>query len=628
MSNFFDANTNILMGNSEIIPLEKPFSTNDEIKNAVQNTILSASGWRRIFAESGNEEDNTTEIGKTNTILSVFMADCFVDFIKEKSKKKQPIIAVAIDARPTGSQIAQAMIRIFLARGLKVNYLFIASAPEIMAYARDFDGFVYISASHNPIGHNGVKFGLNDGGVIPGTDAIPLAEEFKKRVLAPNAGEKALELLSSCKNELLQSVFEQSQKHKADALESYTNFTKLVVSNETEKAKQNDFFELIQKNCKQNPIGIVCDMNGSARTVSIDKEFFAALNIPFYAINNKPQQIVHGIIPEPENLIYCAEEILKLQKTNPEAILGYMPDCDGDRGNIVFMNKKSGECEVLKAQEVFALSAMAETAHLYQQGLLKNGAKAAIVVNDPTSMRIEEIAQAFGVEVFRAEVGEANVVNLAREKRDEGYIVRILGEGSNGGNITHPAAVRDPINTIFAILKLLTLKDTQNQKGLFHIWCDLSNQSDKYLNDFSLDDVLKTLPIYTTTGVSEKRAITKITQSNHSILKANYQKVFELQWKQKKEFLQENFGIFDYEAICNNGTKEKRNISDYSISNKGGLKILFKGKNKENVAFLWMRGSGTEPVFRIMCDLKGKKPKQEQELLAWHEEMLQIADKM
>ena len=34
-----------------------------------------------------------------------------------------------------------------------------------MAASHRYDGFFYISASHNPIGHNGYKFGVN-GGVL------------------------------------------------------------------------------------------------------------------------------------------------------------------------------------------------------------------------------------------------------------------------------------------------------------------------------------------------------------------------------------------------------------------------------------------------------------------------------
>ena len=40
-----------------------------------------------------------------------------------------------------------------------------------------------------------------------------------------------------------------------------------------------------------------------------------------------------------------------------------------------------------------------------------------------------------------------------------------------------------------------------------------------------------------------------------------------------------------------------------------------------------MRGSGTEPVFRIMCDVKGDNPQMEKELLQWLTEMLELADK-
>jgi phosphoglucomutase len=39
-----------------------------------------------------------------------------------------------------------------------------------------------------------------------------------------------------------------------------------------------------------------------------------------------------------------------------------------------------------------------------------------------------------------------------------------------------------------------------------------------------------------------------------------------------------------------------------------------------------MRGSGTEPVFRIMCDVKGNRPEMEKEFLQWETEMLQKAD--
>jgi phosphoglucomutase len=373
-------------------------------------------------------------------------------------------------------------------------------------------------------------------------------------------------------------------------------------------------------------------MNGSARSLSLDREFLQECGIGFDAINNKPREIVHAIIPEPENLVHCARFMEEQKSSNPSITLGYMPDCDGDRGNIVYWDDASGKSQVLEAQEVFALSVLAELAYLdYKNESTGEKVKAGVSVNDPTSMRIEEIAAAFGATVFRAEVGEANVVNLAREARQKGYTVPILGEGSNGGNITHPAAVRDPINTIFALVKLLAIQDTTLadgtvKQGLFHRWCCKSGQEMSYKADFTLADIIATLPVYTTTGVSESRALLKIKSTDHGVLKARFQKEFEASWQEKKDELARNYGIESYEAICNKGTTETRNLSDYSISGKGGLKILFKNGAGKAVAFIWMRGSGTEPVFRILCDVRGNNKKMEETLLAWETELLEKAD--
>lgn len=595
-------------------------------QEALSKLILSASGWRGIFAKSGEEEDGTTEIDIEHKAISALMAKAYVDFIKKTNNN--PKIAIGIDARPTGPAIADSMIRVLLANGIKPMYLGITAAPEIMAFSHTIDGFIYISASHNPIGHNGVKFGKNDGGVIPGSEASVLAKDFLSLCDVDDPIEKA-EILSKCDENLLKEVYAESEIHKKAAIAFYEDFSTKVICDD---ADSDLIFGSIKETTKTTPLSIVCDMNGSARTLSIDNSYFNKQGLGFYAINNEPRKIVHAIIPEPENLVYCANEMERLQKEGKtDAILGYMPDCDGDRGNIVFWNKKENKAEVLKAQEVFALSVLSELAFLAYSGKTGENSKIAISVNDPTSMRIEEIAKAFGALVARAEVGEANVVNRARELRAEGYEVRILGEGSNGGNITHPAAVRDPLNSIFALIKLLAIKDGKNpdgseKKGLFHLWCSLSNQEEKYTEDFSLIDVIETLPVYTTTGVSEARALLKIKTTDHSVLKAKYQKVFLSQWDEKKSSLEEKYGICNYEAVCNNGTKETKNISDFSISRKGGLKILLKDKNQNNLAFIWMRGSGTEPVFRVMCDVKGNNSEMEKELLQWHSDMITIAD--
>jgi len=76
---------------------------------------------------------------------------------------------------------------------------------------------------------------------------------------------------------------------------------------------------------------------------------------------------------------------------------------------------------------------------------------------------------------------------------------------------------------------------------------------------------------------------------------------------------------------------ERRGLCSFSEAGRGGLKIEFTGKSKlsgkekEKTAFIWMRGSGTEPVFRIMADAEGLR--QERELIDWQRRMVLEADK-
>ncbi len=617
------------------------------------NLIMSASGWRKIFTASGEENDTSPDIGLQNRLVAAVAAETFADYIL--SRTQNPFVVLGIDTRPTGPQIADTMLRIFMAKKIAVSYAGIIAAPEIMAYSHTADAFVYISASHNPIGHNGIKFGLNDGGVLGAEENRALSVEFEKRWQNEDEEAKVQDLASKCHDVDLDWVFTESVAVMREATSVYRSFAKTTISGTENISRQNKFFAEIRRSVLDERLGVVCDMNGSARTLSIDADFFKECGISFHAINNRPGQIAHAIIPEPENLVYVASELEKLQAAGKrEFLLGYMPDCDGDRGNIVFWNEKTQRAEMLRAQEVFALSVLSELAFSvylklddsndnsnsamkianYFKTRQSSPSPFAVVANCPTSMRIEEIASAFGAKVFRAEVGEANCVNLAREKRAEGYTVRILGEGSNGGNITHPSAVRDPLNTLFALIKLLVVRDSEDDEGrvklgLFHLWCEASGQKEKYREDFSLTDVIASLPQYTTTGVSERRAILKVNSKNHAELKSRFQKIFEKQWSLQKEKLREKYGFESYEVFATNGTHEEKGLTDFSKSGTGGLKITFRGANEQSLAFIWMRGSGTESVFRVLSDVKGtgiEATEEEKKLLEWETKMILKAD--
>ena len=612
------------------------------IRSALASCVLSASGWRKIFARSGDEEDKTPAVSPADLALCALMAHCFADFCVSRISEREPVIVVGMDSRPTGPLIADIFCRVLTGAGCRVLFGGIMAAPEIMACARNHDSFVYISASHNPVGHNGIKFGLNTGGVLNPAEADILAEQLRSRCAEPDAGDKACAAIDACDINRLSQCYAQTETVKQQALDAYADFSLFVLSGSTDPAVQQRCIDTIRQSIAAlriagEPLAVAADFNGSARACSIDQAFFESLGLDFFTINNKPGQIAHRIVPEGSSLLPCAELVETLDRTWPaennhrgRVLLGYVPDCDGDRGNIVCMDYKTGKSMIPEAQEVFALSVLAELAILTASGQLKRNTDglleppAAVVVNDPTSMRIDRLAGMLGAKVFRAEVGEARVVELARQKREQGYTVRILGEGSNGGTITHPAAVRDPLNTVCALLRLM-LPPAGTELSPLGIWETISGTDGLRRGGFKA--ILDSLPPFITTPVYEPCAILRISTADHRILKQRYQTIFSARWLDRKAELARRFGITSWEARGYQGTVETPNLQNFASSGTGGLKIIFRTGNNTETAFLWMRGSGTEPVFRILADTAGSDPEMERYLLEWQTELVLEADR-
>jgi phosphoglucomutase len=604
-----------------------------EIHAQLEKMILSASGWRGIFADDG-EESLTSQISSAHKIICAAAAFVFVEYLRVTHKPSEnPSQSIKVllgsDTRPTGKAIADVITSVLLACDCDVCYAGFIAAPEIMAWARSGtgDGFIYITASHNPIGYNGLKFGLTDGGVLAADEALELITIFRSFIKKNDFIDRIRGIISAVSDEQIKKVYSSIKNFKTESFNIYSQFSGIVSF-----GGNADIARAIKSGIDKKSLGIVCDFNGSARAVSIDRDFFASLGLKLKCINDEPGRIVHRIVPEGDSLEPCRQLLESSHAKDASFILGYVPDCDGDRGNLVFWDDKLNKARILEAQEVFALACVAEFSHLVWTGELVC-AKAAIAVNDPTSMRIDRIAEAFGIEVFRAEVGEANVVGLARRLREQGYTVRILGEGSAGGNITHPSAVRDPLNTVLAIVKLLAVNSDALNGGLFEIWCKHSGQEekykDKYGRNFNLSDIIESLPLFHTTSAYSDDAVMKVNTKDHALLKSRYQKIFLREWENKKDELKGR-GFFSWEALAYNGSEERRNLEQFGDAGTGGLKIRLLDEKGREAAFIWMRGSATEPVFRIMADVactddNGKEI--ERFLLDWQRRMIIEADK-
>ncbi|MDR1420354.1 MAG: phosphatidylglycerol lysyltransferase [Treponema sp.] len=622
--------------------------TKGHFERTLGDMILSASGWRGVFAEDGGGESRAEGISLSHRVIAAAAGEAFASCLREGAEEgnpgaegasaREPLVILGTDTRPTGQAIARAVSAALAEAGCAVRYAGITAAPEIMAYARSFAsapfpaGFIYVSASHNPIGHNGLKFGLSDGGVLSPEKASKLAEKFRA-ITAGEAGINRIAAILENRNAAaaaMERIRAGSPEVKKAAYNAYLDFTSEVAFGNA--AGGDGVKQAIAAGLAERPLGIAVDFNGSARTLSIDREFLAGLGVSFNAINGSPGDIRHRIIPEGESLEPCRAFLEKLHAEDPSCILGYVPDCDGDRGNLVIWDDGENRARILEAQEVFALSCVAELAHLVWTGDLSYDSggnarsKAALAVNDPTSLRIDRIARAFDVPVFRAEVGEANVVSLARKLREGGYTVRILGEGSNGGTIIHPSSVRDPLDTVMAIIKLLAVRSGK-RPGLFELWCDLSDQAGMFTPGFTLAGIIASLPAFVTTGTSTADSQLNIRTADHGVLKDRYQKIFMREWEERKESLRARYGITGWEAAAYNGAEERRGITRFGGAGRGGLKIYFTGSNGGPVAALWMRGSATENVFRVMADTEGQDRRFERDLVEWQRRMIAEADR-
>jgi phosphoglucomutase len=618
------------------------FSTDDPRLNdalldkALGGLILSASGWRGIFASDGDGESVAADIAPAQGVVLAAAALVFAERLKKDLPPgKAPTVIVGMDTRPTGPAMADVVIRGLLGSGAAVRFAGITAAPEIMAFARTAgpSGFVYVSASHNPIGHNGLKFGLNDGGVLPGPEALSLIEAFRRLMGRGDRLARLVGLINGAASHALEEVYAASEGVKREAYGAYLDFTREIAEGTgAPDASREGILERIARGVAERPLAAALDFNGSARTVSIDRELLGGLGVRIYAMNDRPGRIAHRIVPEGEALEPCRLFLEEVHAADPSAILGYVPDCDGDRGNLVVWDRGEQKARALEAQEVFALACVSELAHLVWTGELRYDDrgraldKVAVAVNDPTSLRVDRIAGAFGAAVFRAEVGEANVVGLARKLREQGYRVRILGEGSAGGNITHPAAVRDPVNTMLSLIKILAIRSEGERKGFFDIWCGLSGQAQAYRPDFSLADVIASLPEFVTTGTYSPEALLRIKTADHGLLKSRYQRIFLREWEERKEALRERYGIAGWEAAAYTGMEEKRGLADFSAAGRGGLKISFVNREGRATACVWMRGSATEPVFRVMADVEGADREAERYLIDWQRGMVGEAD--
>lgn len=109
---------------------------------------LNVSGYRGVWGQT------------LNTEIATKYARAFALFTKEDTGKENPTILIGRDGRESGPEIKKVIILELEKMGINVVDGDILPTPTVLFSVRKhgYDGAIIITASHNPIEYNGLKF--------------------------------------------------------------------------------------------------------------------------------------------------------------------------------------------------------------------------------------------------------------------------------------------------------------------------------------------------------------------------------------------------------------------------------------------------------------------------------------
>jgi phosphomannomutase len=313
-------------------------------------------------------------------------------------------VVVGRDTRPSGPMIQRALVSGLLATGCEVVELNVASTPAtaLMVRRHEAAGGVVITASHNPVIWNGIKF-LTDEGLAPPPDrANRIFEIYRSKAfnlvdvegMRPPVPDKTA-----------------SDAHVAAALS-------IVYADQI----------------AERGYRVVLDsINGAGGTEG--KLLLTKLGCEVVHVNAEPNGLfAHTPEPTAENLTSLCEAVRK-----HKAHLGFAQDPDADRLAIV---DETGR--YIGEEYTLALGAK----------YMSKAHPGPIAANLSTSRMVDDIAAAAGrgCRVIRSAVGEANVVAVMRANK-----CGFGGEGNGGVIDPRVGPVRDSLVGMVLTLQLMAI---------------------------------------------------------------------------------------------------------------------------------------------------------------------------
>ncbi|MDR2595384.1 MAG: phosphoglucosamine mutase [Fibromonadaceae bacterium] len=285
-------------------------------------------------------------VGNTLTPQTVIShTKAFLDLLKAKR------IVIGRDSRPTGVNIAEMVCGVCTLCGVEVMDAGLATTPTVELLVEQFkaDGGIIVTASHNPIEWNALKF-LNSRGMFLGPseakELFAKADAFGKKESISNSDDLHIRATIALPYVDTQKIKERKFKVAVDAVNGAGSFA-------LPKLLESLGCEVVKIHCEPNGI------------------------------------FPRGAEPLQENLSHLSK-VVKENKCD----IGFALDPDADRCAIV---SERGE----PIGEEYTLAIAAET-------VLERDAK-PLSINLSTSRMCEDLAEKFGTTCYRAAVGEINV---------------------------------------------------------------------------------------------------------------------------------------------------------------------------------------------------------------------------
>jgi phosphomannomutase len=299
---------------------------------------ISISGIRGIYGQDLNLHNLTN------------FSRLFTCFITNNSTITEKRCLIARDTRPSSDIIHRTVSAAIMEQGMDVIDLGIAPTPFAFRESTRYGNAIIVTASHNPLEWNGLKFVINGRGIFE--DEL---ESIQQQDILSNTE--------------FGKLFHINSRYVSDMLELMRN---------------NGYLDDDRNNTK---IGI--DPGGGAIS-SFIPQLYDSLNQKFLTINDIAGISSRSPDPTTDDLFELSRLVL-----SKKLDLGFAFDMDADR--LVVVDKKGNKL----ATDLTLLLCIA--------GTLNHGAKSFVVSID-TSNAIEHMVSQHGGTLRHSKVGEANVV--------------------------------------------------------------------------------------------------------------------------------------------------------------------------------------------------------------------------